>query len=162
MGRYGSLPTDLSSIGLWAVLGLLWGRYVFVMGSLWVCAHRSVLHRVLGCYGLLWAVMGSLWVRYGFVMGRYGSVPTDLYSIGFLPLENGVHAVEVRLNGRHVPGSPFNVRVGEQSHDADPALVTAYGAGLLGGVTGMGGGGNGAGGAGGDVMEGCGWGERGV
>ena len=117
-------------------MGSLCVRY----GALWVCAHRSVLHRVLGCYGLLWAVMGSLWVRYGVVMGRYGSVPPDLYSIGFLPLENGVHAVEVRLNGRHVPGSPFNVRVGEQSHDADPALVTAYGAGLQGGVTGMGGG----------------------
>lgn len=64
-------------------------------------------------------------------------IDPDLYSIGFLPVENGVHAVEVRLNGRHVPGSPFNVRVGEQSHDADPGLVTAYGAGLQGGVTGV-------------------------
>ncbi|XP_061204465.1 filamin-C isoform X1 [Neopsephotus bourkii] len=62
---------------------------------------------------------------------------SDKYSIGFLPRENGVHSIDLRFNGRHVPGSPFNIRVGEQGQAGDPGLVTAYGPGLEGGVTGV-------------------------
>ncbi|NWU93714.1 FLNA protein, partial [Upupa epops] len=62
---------------------------------------------------------------------------SDKYSIGFLPRENGVHSIDLRFNGRHVPGSPFNIRVGEQSQAGDPGLVTAYGPGLEGGLTGV-------------------------
>ncbi|KAM8820778.1 filamin-C isoform 2-T2 [Eudromia elegans] len=62
---------------------------------------------------------------------------SDKVAIGFLPRENGLHSVDVRFNGRHVPGSPFPVRVGEQGQPADPGLVTAYGPGLEGGVTGV-------------------------
>ncbi|NXR11400.1 FLNC protein, partial [Semnornis frantzii] len=61
----------------------------------------------------------------------------DKYAIGFLPRENGVHSIDLRFNGRHVPGSPFNIRVGEQSQAGDPGLVTAYGPGLEGGITGV-------------------------
>ncbi|KAI6060874.1 Filamin-C [Aix galericulata] len=50
---------------------------------------------------------------------------------------NGVHSIDLRFNGRHVPGSPFNIRVGEQSQAGDPGLVTAYGPGLEGGITGV-------------------------
>ncbi|XP_026581769.1 filamin-C-like, partial [Pseudonaja textilis] len=59
------------------------------------------------------------------------------YAIRFIPHENGVHSIDVRFNGRHVPGSPFNIRVGEQSQAGDPGLVTAYGPGLEGGTTGV-------------------------
>ncbi|KAM9635004.1 filamin-C isoform 1-T1 [Morphnus guianensis] len=62
---------------------------------------------------------------------------SDKYAIGFLPRENGVHSIDLRFNGRHVPGSPFNIRVGEQSQAGDPGLVTAYGPGLEGGLTGV-------------------------
>ncbi|XP_075583490.1 LOW QUALITY PROTEIN: filamin-B-like, partial [Pelecanus crispus] len=62
---------------------------------------------------------------------------SDKYAIGFLPRENGVHSIDLRFNGRHVPGSPFNIRVGEQSQAGDPGLVTAYGPGLEGGRTGV-------------------------
>ncbi|KAL7979831.1 hypothetical protein Chor_008169, partial [Crotalus horridus] len=62
---------------------------------------------------------------------------SDKYSIRFIPHENGVHSIDVRFNGRHVPGSPFNIRVGEQSQAGDPGLVTAYGPGLEGGTTGV-------------------------
>lgn len=89
--------------------------------------------------------------------------PADKYAIGFLPRENGVHSIDLRFNGRHVPGSPFNIRVGEQSQAGDPGLVTAYGPGLEGGLTGdaaRGGGGRGSGHRGG---RGCvqhhGWGR---
>ncbi|KAH0617220.1 hypothetical protein JD844_029069 [Phrynosoma platyrhinos] len=61
---------------------------------------------------------------------------SDKYAIRFIPHENGVHSIDVRFNGRHVPGSPFNIRVGEQSQVGDPGLVTAYGPGLEGGTTG--------------------------
>ncbi|CAB1322710.1 unnamed protein product, partial [Coregonus sp. 'balchen'] len=37
----------------------------------------------------------------------------------------------------HIPGSPFNVRVGEAGQAGDPGLVTAYGPGLEGGSTGV-------------------------
>lgn len=72
-------------------------------------------------------------------VGRRGDAtarPADKYAIGFLPRENGVHSIDLRFNGRHVPGSPFNIRVGEQSQAGDPGLVTAYGPGLEGGLTG--------------------------
>ncbi|KAM6306964.1 LOW QUALITY PROTEIN: filamin-C-like [Podargus strigoides] len=62
---------------------------------------------------------------------------SDKFSIGFLLRENGVHSIDLHFNGRHVPGSPFNVRVGEQSQAGDPGLVTAYGPGLEGGLTGV-------------------------
>lgn len=81
--------------------------------------------------------------------------PPDKYAIGFLPRENGVHSIDLRFNGRHVPGSPFNIRVGEQSQAGDPGLVTAYGPGLEGGLTGdtacEGHGSGGGGGPGGEV-----------
>ncbi|KAM4901727.1 filamin-C [Sylvia borin] len=62
---------------------------------------------------------------------------SDRYALGFLPRENGVHSIDLRFNGRHVPGSPFNIRVGEQSQAGDPGLVTAFGPGLEGGRTGV-------------------------
>ncbi|KAM3832299.1 LOW QUALITY PROTEIN: filamin-C [Vipera latastei] len=62
---------------------------------------------------------------------------SDKYAIRFIPHENGVHSIDVRFNGRHVPDSPFNIRVGEQSQAGDPGLVTAYGPGLEGGTTGV-------------------------
>ncbi|XP_070610613.1 filamin-C isoform X3 [Erythrolamprus reginae] len=62
---------------------------------------------------------------------------SDKYAIRFIPHENGVHSIDVRFNGCHVPGSPFNIRVGEQSQAGDPGLVTAYGPGLEGGTTGV-------------------------
>ncbi|XP_061423004.1 filamin-A-like [Lethenteron reissneri] len=60
----------------------------------------------------------------------------DKYAIRFVPRENGTHAVHVKFDGSHVPGSPFKVRVGEPGQTADPGLVTAYGPGLQGGTTG--------------------------
>ncbi|KAM8931054.1 filamin-B isoform 2-T2 [Pelodytes ibericus] len=60
----------------------------------------------------------------------------DKYAVRFIPRENGIHAIDVKFNGSHVPGSPFKVRVGEPGQEGDPALVTAYGAGLERGTTG--------------------------
>ncbi|XP_067288443.1 filamin-B isoform X2 [Pseudorasbora parva] len=60
----------------------------------------------------------------------------DKYAIRFIPRENGVHAIDVKFNGTHIPGSPFQVRVGEPGQSGDAGLVTAYGAGLERGTTG--------------------------
>uniref|UniRef100_A0A672YRV6 Filamin B n=1 Tax=Sphaeramia orbicularis TaxID=375764 RepID=A0A672YRV6_9TELE len=60
----------------------------------------------------------------------------DKYAIRFIPRENGVHSIDVKFNGSHIPGSPFKVRVGEPGHTGEPGLVSAYGAGLEGGTTG--------------------------
>ncbi|XP_069499881.1 filamin-B isoform X2 [Ambystoma mexicanum] len=60
----------------------------------------------------------------------------DRYAVRFIPRENGVHTIDVRFNGSHVPGSPFKVRVGEPGQAGDPGLVTAYGPGLESGTTG--------------------------
>lgn len=64
------------------------------------------------------------------------SLPTDKHTIRFIPHENGVHSIDVKFNGAHIPGSPFKIRVGEQSQAGDPGLVSAYGPGLEGGTTG--------------------------
>lgn len=66
------------------------------------------------------------------------ALPPDKSAIRFIPRENGVHSIDVKFNGRHIPGSPFKIRVGEQSQAGDPGLVTAYGPGLEGGTTGQG------------------------
>ena len=53
---------------------------------------------------------------------------SDRYAVRFIPRENGVHYIHVRLNHNHIPGSPFRVMVGKQ--DADAGKVRAYGDGL--------------------------------
>lgn len=60
----------------------------------------------------------------------------DKYAIRFIPRENGVHTIDVKFNGSHIPGSPFQVRVGEPGQAGEPGLVSAYGAGLERGTTG--------------------------
>ncbi|XP_028303701.1 filamin B a isoform X2 [Gouania willdenowi] len=61
----------------------------------------------------------------------------DKYAIRFIPRENGLHIIHVKFNGSHIPGSPFQVRVGEPGQSGDPGLVSAYGAGLESGTTGV-------------------------
>uniref|UniRef100_A0A672LE11 Filamin B n=1 Tax=Sinocyclocheilus grahami TaxID=75366 RepID=A0A672LE11_SINGR len=60
----------------------------------------------------------------------------DKYAIRFIPRENGIHDIDVKFNGTHIPGSPFQVRVGEPGQSGDAGLVTAYGPGLERGSTG--------------------------
>ncbi|XP_041113591.1 filamin-C isoform X5 [Polyodon spathula] len=62
---------------------------------------------------------------------------SDKYAIRFIPHENGVHSIDVKFNGSHIPGSPFKIRVGEPGQAGDPGLVSAYGPGLEGGTTGV-------------------------
>ncbi|KAF1372057.1 hypothetical protein PFLUV_G00260380 [Perca fluviatilis] len=61
----------------------------------------------------------------------------DKHAIRFIPRENGVHSIDVRFNGSHVPGSPFKIRVGEPGQVGDPGMVSAFGPGLEGGTTGV-------------------------
>ncbi|KAJ7994428.1 hypothetical protein DPEC_G00249170 [Dallia pectoralis] len=61
----------------------------------------------------------------------------EKYAIRFIPRENGLHSIDVKFNGEHIPGSPFQVRVGEPGQTGDANLVTAYGAGLERGTTGQ-------------------------
>uniref|UniRef100_A0A1A7YJ75 Filamin C, gamma b (Actin binding protein 280) n=1 Tax=Iconisemion striatum TaxID=60296 RepID=A0A1A7YJ75_9TELE len=62
---------------------------------------------------------------------------SDQNAITFIPKENGVHSIDVRYNGSHIPGSPFRIRVGEPGQVGDPGLVSAFGPGLEGGATGV-------------------------
>jgi filamin len=55
-------------------------------------------------------------------------IDSEQYSVRFFPRENGVHAIHVKFNGVHIPGSPFRIIVGKG--DADPAAVHAEGPGL--------------------------------
>lgn len=65
------------------------------------------------------------------------SVSADQHAIRFIPRENGLHSIDVRFNGSHIPGSPFKIRVGEVGQDGDPGLVSAFGSGLERGTTGI-------------------------
>jgi len=53
----------------------------------------------------------------------------------FLPKENGVYYVHIKLNEAHIPHSPLPILVGKIA--ADPALVFANGLGLESGDSGM-------------------------
>ncbi|KAJ0171065.1 hypothetical protein K1T71_013264 [Dendrolimus kikuchii] len=56
------------------------------------------------------------------------NIDGDQYSIRFMPRENGVHNINVKFNGVHIPASPLRIKVGKD--DADPAAVHAQGPGL--------------------------------
>ncbi|TRY85907.1 hypothetical protein DNTS_011928 [Danionella cerebrum] len=60
---------------------------------------------------------------------------SDKNAIRFIPRENGIHSIDVKFSGSHIPGSPFKVRVGEAESSGDPGMVSAYGSGLEGGRT---------------------------
>lgn len=51
-----------------------------------------------------------------------------IYAIRYIPKENGVHYVDIKLDDHHIPDSPFAVMVGSSA--ADPAMVHAHGEGL--------------------------------
>jgi len=61
-------------------------------------------------------------------------IDEDKNSLRFLPKENGVYYVHIKLNEAHIPGSPLPMLIGKLG--ADPALVFANGAGLEKGETG--------------------------
>ncbi|XP_064175353.1 filamin-C-like isoform X3 [Anguilla rostrata] len=62
---------------------------------------------------------------------------SDKPTIRFIPRENGVHSIDVKFSGSHIPGSPFKIRVGEPGQVGDPGMVSAFGPGLEGGTTGV-------------------------
>ena len=62
------------------------------------------------------------------------AIDSDIYSVRFVPRENGIHYIHVKFNGVHIPGSPFPLKVGKD--DADPAAVHAAGPGLVSSKTG--------------------------
>uniref|UniRef100_A0A3P8URD4 Filamin C n=1 Tax=Cynoglossus semilaevis TaxID=244447 RepID=A0A3P8URD4_CYNSE len=64
-------------------------------------------------------------------------VDGDKHAVRFIPRENGIHSIDVRFNGSHIPGSPFKIRVGEPGQIGDPGMVSAFGPGLEGGTTGV-------------------------
>ncbi|XP_030049986.1 filamin-A isoform X2 [Microcaecilia unicolor] len=64
-------------------------------------------------------------------------IDEDKYAVRFIPHENGLYVIDVKFNGSHIPGSPFKIRVGDPSQAGDPGMVSAYGAGLEGGTTGV-------------------------
>ncbi|XP_069501558.1 filamin-A isoform X4 [Ambystoma mexicanum] len=64
-------------------------------------------------------------------------IDEDKYAVRFIPRENGLYVIDVKFNGSHIPGSPFKIRVGDPSQAGDPGMVSAYGAGLERGVTGV-------------------------
>jgi filamin len=55
-------------------------------------------------------------------------VDDERYGLRFIPRENGVYYVHIKLNEAHIPGSPLPMLVGKLG--ADPALVFARGDGL--------------------------------
>lgn len=60
---------------------------------------------------------------------------SDQFALRFVPKMNGVHNVILTLHGAHIPESPLRLRVGKD--EADPAIVTAFGNGLIATQTGQ-------------------------
>ncbi|XP_076669355.1 filamin-A-like isoform X2 [Andrena cerasifolii] len=56
------------------------------------------------------------------------AIDSDTYSVRFLARENGIHSIHIKLNGVHITGSPYRIKIGKV--DADPAALHAYGNGL--------------------------------
>jgi len=74
--------------------------------------------------------------RFYFCKGRIDKkINLESYAVRFVPKEAGNHYVHIRLDGIHMKGSPFRLRVGGKD-ESDPTAVTAAGNGLKGGETG--------------------------
>lgn len=41
------------------------------------------------------------------------AIDSEETSIRFYPREDGIHSIHVKLNGVHIPGSPYRIRVGK-------------------------------------------------
>lgn len=52
----------------------------------------------------------------------------ELYALRFMPKENGIYYVHVKLNEAHIPNSPFPMLIGKMA--SSPELVMARGDGL--------------------------------
>jgi len=63
------------------------------------------------------------------------AIDSEETSVRFYPREEGIHSIHVKLNGIHIPGSPYYVKVGKDV--ADPAIVRVDGPGLKDTVTGQ-------------------------
>lgn len=55
-------------------------------------------------------------------------IDDDQWAFRFIPRENGVHRLHIRLDGQHIPESPFSMRIGHDN--ADPAAVSVHGNGI--------------------------------
>ena len=58
------------------------------------------------------------------------------HTVRFVPKEEGVHHLHARLNGIHIPGSPFKLEVRGSSLSDDPSSVAVRGLGIERGTTG--------------------------
>jgi filamin len=55
-------------------------------------------------------------------------IDDEQWALRFVPRENGIHRIQIRFNGVHIPESPFSLRIGKD--DADPAAVQVFGNGI--------------------------------
>jgi hypothetical protein len=60
------------------------------------------------------------------------------HTVRFVPVEEGVHNLHARLNGIHIPGSPFKLEVQGNNNNLsdDPSSVAVRGSGIERGTTG--------------------------
>merc|ERR1719225_293301 len=61
------------------------------------------------------------------------------HTVRFVPKEEGIHHLHAKLNGIHIPGSPFKLEVqanNNQQLSDDPSSVSVRGLGVTGGTTG--------------------------
>lgn len=56
------------------------------------------------------------------------AIDSEETSVRFFPREEGIHSIHVKLNGVHIPGSPYYIKVGKDV--ADPAILRVEGPGL--------------------------------
>ena len=94
---------------------------------------RSILLTIVPVHTVCLSV--CMYVCMSVCLSIYHVFVLDRYSVNFVPRESGLHYVHVKLNGVHVPGSPYPVQVGRV--DADASQVRAYGDGLYKGFTGI-------------------------
>ena len=61
------------------------------------------------------------------------------HSVRFVPKEEGTHYLHAKLNGIHIPGSPFKLVVVDNLNNAGPRGAGGVGSGGIGGLDGAGG-----------------------
>jgi len=55
-------------------------------------------------------------------------IDDDQWALRFVPRENGIHRIQIRSNGVHIPESSFSMRIGKD--DAAPEAVQVFGNGI--------------------------------
>lgn len=114
-------------VALSSTVTLHWVKFLRISWTRVKCSYRLFISLILTSLQFQKLISNLFLLLRRFVTGWFFCAAH--FAVRFIPRENGVHYVHVKLDNSHIRGSPFRVIVGDTV--PDPGLVTAKGEGLV-------------------------------